>query len=131
MDCSCNLKAVAYMDLPGKTCKFEFHSILDGKIEKTTPKCNLDGEIRNTTVLEKGMLSGRLKTQHGVEKIDHCIKRCCQEPKCNVALMLGKICYSMECTDANACKPKPAPEIVKPQNPVVAYVKRGTITMGR
>jgi len=100
-----------------------------GQIEEKKEKCNLDGEIRNTTVLEKGMLSGHLKTQHGVEKVPQCIERCCGEPRCHVALMLGKICYSMECADANACKPKQAPEIIKKQNPIVAYVKRGTISM--
>ena len=77
------------------------------------------------------MLAGKLKTQHGVEKIEKCIERCCKEDRCHVALMLGKICYSMECADAHGCKPKPAPEVIKAQNPLVAYVKRGTITMGK
>ncbi|XP_057309650.1 uncharacterized protein LOC130647712 [Hydractinia symbiolongicarpus] len=100
-----------------------------GNIEEKKDGCHLDGRIRNSTVLERGMLSGRLKTQHGVNKAKHCIERCCGEQKCHVALMLGEICYSMECADAASCKPKPAPDIIKHQNPVVAYVKRGTITM--
>ena len=77
------------------------------------------------------MLAGNLKTQHGINHITGCIERCCNEKNCHVALMLGKNCYSMECVDANACKPKIAPEKIKFENPVVAYVKRGSTTMGK
>ena len=107
------------------------NAILGGKIEEKKEECHLDGEIRNSTVLERGMLAGKLKTQHGVEKLPLCVERCCREQRCHVALMLGKICYSMECADAQSCKPKAAPEVIKHQNPVVAFVKRGTITMGK
>ena len=101
----------------------------DGKIEEKDNACQLHGKVRNNTVLERGMLSGKLKTQHGTNNITQCIKRCCGEPHCHVALMLGNICYSMECASENGCKPKPAPDIIREKNPTVAYVKRGDKSM--
>ncbi|XP_065658327.1 uncharacterized protein LOC100215004 isoform X1 [Hydra vulgaris] len=109
--------------------QFGVHLNEDGDIIEKKDECSLDGEIRNGTVLEKGMLAGNLKTQHGVNNMTNCIDRCCKEKKCHVALMLGKNCYSMECMDANACKSKTAPEKMKNENPVIAYVKRGDNTM--
>ena len=49
--------------------------------------------------------------------------------RCHVAMMMGPICYSMECANHDNCKPKAAPESIVNQNPTIAYVKRGTITM--
>ena len=94
-------------------------------------KCSIDGEIRNKTVLEQGMLSGTVKPQKGLEDMDRCIDRCCEEKRCHVALMLGKMCYSMECANENACRPKAAPKSIMVKNPKIAYVKRGEITMGK
>ncbi len=77
------------------------------------------------------MLSGTVQLQKGVSGVDKCIEKCCDEKRCHVALMLGNLCYSMECANENACKPKPAPESVLNKNPTVAYVKRGEISMGK
>ena len=77
------------------------------------------------------MLAGTVKLQKGLDKIDKCVERCCEEKKCHVAMMLGKLCYSMECANENACKPKAAPKSVIDKNPTIAYVKRGEITMGK
>lgn len=35
------------------------------QVQEKDSACHLDGPIRNNTVLERGMLSGKLKTQHG------------------------------------------------------------------
>lgn len=109
--------------------KYDVHVANDGSIIEKRDTCKLDGSIKNNTILARGMLSGVLKTQHGIEKIDHCVDRCCKENNCHVALMLGRSCYSMQCSDAAACKSKPAPATIKNQNPVVAYVKRRDISM--
>jgi len=42
---------------------------------------------------------------------------------------MGPICYSMECANEAGCKPKAAPKSIINQNPTIAYVKRGAITM--
>ena len=91
----------------------------------------MDGEIRNHTVLEQGMLSGNVKLQKGLSEISSCVDKCCDEKRCHVALMLGNLCYSMECANESACKPKAAPKSIIEKNPTIAYVKRGEITMGK
>ena len=90
----------------------------------------MDGEIRNKTVLARGMLSGTVKLQKGLTDMSKCIDKCCEEKRCHVALMLGKLCYSMECANENACQPKEAPKSIIEKNPTIAYVKRGEISMG-
>eukprot|EP00794_Sanderia_malayensis_P012055 gene12053-13298_t len=101
----------------------------NGTVIHADKKCSLDGQIHNSTILEQGMLAGTIQLQKGVSQVDKCIEKCCGEKRCHVALMLGKMCYSMECANENACKPKPAPESILAKNPTVAYVKRGEISM--
>jgi len=101
----------------------------DGKIIKQKESCGLDGKVMPKTVLVKGMLAGRLRRQQGIDKMNHCIERCCGEERCHVAMMMGPICYSMECANPEGCKPKEAPKSIINQNPTIAYVKRGTISM--
>ena len=92
--------------------------------------CQLDGEIRNKTVLKAGMLSGQLTHHKGVKDITSCIKRCCSNSKCHVAMMMAGKCYSVFCTNAQWCEPKDAPVETHHTNPTVAYVKRGDISFG-
>jgi len=98
--------------------------------EKKEEICRLDGEIKNKTVLKAGMLSGQLTHHKGVKDITSCIKRCCAHDKCHVAMMMAGKCYSVFCTDAQYCEPKPAPVETHHTNPTVAYVKRGDISFG-
>ena len=53
----------------------------DGKIVEQKEQCALDGQVRNKTVLSKGMLAGTLKRQQGIEEINKCIERCCNEKR--------------------------------------------------
>ena len=92
--------------------------------------CRLDGEIRNKTVLRAGMLSGKLTHHKGVRDITSCIKRCCSNDKCHVAMMMAGKCFSVFCTNPQWCEPKDAPVETHHTNPTVAYVKRGDITFG-
>ncbi len=104
---------------------------LDGTVIHADKKCSIDGQIRNKTVLEQGMLAGTVQLQKGVSDVHECVEKCCDAKRCHVALMLGNICYAMECANENACKPKDAPESVLGKNPTIAYVKRGEISMGK
>lgn len=101
----------------------------DGTVIHPDKKCSIDGEIHNKTILSQGMLAGTINLQKGISAVGKCVERCCDAKRCHVALMLGNLCYSMECANENACKPKPAPESVLSKNPTVAYVKRGEISM--
>lgn len=101
----------------------------DGKIEEKDNVCKQEGPVHNDTVLNRGMLSGKLTTQLGADNMKQCVNKCCGAPKCNVALMLGNICYSMECASEGSCQPKPAPSIIQSKRPKLAYVKRGDVTM--
>lgn len=90
--------------------------------------CRLDGEIRNKTILQAGMVSGKLTHHKGVTDINSCIKRCCEHEKCHVAMMMADKCYTVFCTNRQYCQPKPAPVETHHTNPTVAYVKRGEIS---
>jgi len=90
--------------------------------------CRLDGEIRNKTILQAGMVSGKLTHHKGVKDITSCIKRCCAQEQCHVAMMMADKCYSVFCTNEQYCQPKPAPMETHHTNPTVAYVKRGEIS---
>lgn len=92
--------------------------------------CRLDGEIRNKTILQAGMVSGKLTHHKGVKDITSCIKRCCAQEQCHVAMMMADKCYSVFCTNEQYCQPKPAPMETHHTNPTVAYVKRGEISFG-
>ena len=92
--------------------------------------CRLDGEIRNKTILQAGMVSGKLTHHKGVKDITSCIKRCCTQEQCHVAMMMADQCYSVFCTNEQYCQPKPAPVETHHTNPTVAYVKRGEISFG-
>lgn len=90
--------------------------------------CRLDGEIRNKTILQAGMVSGKLTHHKGVKDIMSCIKRCCAQEQCHVAMMMADKCYSVFCTNEQYCQPKPAPVETHHTNPTLAYVKRGDIS---
>ncbi|XP_078382003.1 uncharacterized protein LOC144664683 isoform X2 [Oculina patagonica] len=90
--------------------------------------CRLDGEIRNKTILQAGMVSGKLTHHKGVKDMTSCIKRCCAQEQCHVAMMMADKCYSVFCTNEQFCQPKPAPVETHHTNPTVAYVKRGEIS---
>lgn len=90
--------------------------------------CRLDGEIRNKTILQAGMVSGKLTHHKGVKDMMSCIKRCCAQEQCHVAMMMADKCYSVFCTNEQYCQPKPAPVETHHTNPTVAYVKRGDIS---
>lgn len=92
--------------------------------------CRLDGEIRNKTILQAGMVSGKLTHHKGVKDIMSCIKRCCAQEQCHVAMMMADKCYSVFCTNEQYCQPKPAPVETRHTNPTLAYVKRGDISFG-
>lgn len=93
-------------------------------------ECRLDGEIRNKTILQAGMVSGKLTHHKGVTDINSCIKRCCEQDQCHVAMMMADKCYTVFCTNKQYCQPKPAPVETHHTNPTVAYVKRGEISFG-
>lgn len=90
--------------------------------------CQLDGEIRNKTVLRAGMLSGKLTHHKGVKDMTSCITRCCSNDKCHVAMMMAGKCFSVFCTNPQWCESKDAPLETHHTNPTVAYVKRGDIS---
>ena len=93
--------------------------------------CQIDGEIKTKTMLEGGMLAGKLVSHKGTKDITSCIRKCCETENCHVAMMMGTYCYSVSCLNSDFCRPKAAPKETHHQNPTIAYVKRGQITFGR
>jgi hypothetical protein len=107
----------------------------DGKHVKITKPgentCRLDGKIHKKAVLKAGMLSGKLTLQKKVKDMKTCIKKCCAQKNCHVAMMTSGMCYSVYCTNPDYCTPKEAPVETLHNKPTLAFVKRGDISFGK
>lgn len=78
----------------------------------------------NDVTLSGGKSAGKF-TEHGAtDSMDTCLDYCCKNKKCNLVLMLGKACYTVECKDKKSCRTSPAPPSeFSPQLAVVRPVK--------
>ena len=65
-------------------------------------------------------------TDHGevgdATDIDSCVKYCCLDRLCDVAYMVGKRCYTLQCFSKQTCRTFYTPNFIL--NPVMAFVIR-------
>ncbi len=78
--------------------------------------------IRGAT-LKGGMLAGDFETVGMVNNQQTCIKACCGNRRCDVALMLGKECFNVRCYSENLCGLAPATTLFDEVTPVITYVR--------
>lgn len=86
--------------------------------------CRVDGKVEKNSVLRAGMVSGDLTAHKGIVHMKPCIKKCCQDMKCRVAVMLERKCYTVRCINQEYCKSRPAPLSAYSKRPMLAFVKR-------
>ena len=62
----------------------------------TTPLCHYGHVYYNYSLLH-GRKAGNFTDQGKVEDMRECLRICCKEPSCKIALMLEQNCYSVSC----------------------------------
>ena len=62
------------------------------------------GHVHHGAMPRLGMLSGKVVPHGKLTNMDRCIKYCCESHTCDVALMIGKECFSITCKSSVACQ---------------------------
>lgn len=83
-------------------------------------------KIVNGVTLTGGYYAGIFTRQDNVTNMKQCISRCCRLSKCNVAFMVSKICYAVECFSNEKCTTVKA-HYASRYHPQVSYIRRGPI----
>ena len=65
--------------------------------------CSAGQTIRDVS-FKHGRLSGNFTELGHLQNISDCASRCCQSESCDVAFMLGKNCYSVQCFSKQSCE---------------------------
>ena len=100
------------------------------KEKKQQMRCRVKGNVQKNAVLRAGMISGDLTPHTGIKRIKPCVKKCCQDIKCEVALMLEDKCYTVRCTNKEYCQSRPAPPSAYAKKPMLAFVTRENLYKG-
>lgn len=87
--------------------------------------CNR-AKIVNGVTLTGGYYAGIFSMQENVTSMKQCISRCCCLSKCNVAFMVSKICYVVQCFSNEKCTTVKA-HYARRYHPQVSYVRQGPI----
>ena len=91
--------------------------------------CNAGRVLRNQT-LSAGIQSGQFKKAGNVKDVTECIRYCCDEEQCDVALMAKGNCYLVSCNNKFLCRPVPAQSTdLSPQISYVTHTKLKTKTL--
>ena len=101
------------------------------KEKKQQMRCRVKGGVQKNSVLRAGMISGDLTRHPGIKRIKPCVKRCCQDMKCKVAVMLEDICYTVRCINNEYCQSRPAPRSAYSKKPMLAFVERENTYKGK
>lgn len=87
-------------------------------------KCFSKGVVHNKT-LTHGLHSGSFSDFGIVHNMDECVKYCCTDEACNLALMLNFTCYTLHCKSKEFCEVKSAhPSSLHPR---LSFVTRITL----
>ena len=101
------------------------------KEKKQQMTCAVKGRVQKNAVLRAGMISGDLAPHPEIKTIKPCVKKCCQDMKCEVAVMLEDKCYTVRCINKEYCQSRPAPPSAYSKKPMLAFVKRENLYKGK
>ena len=89
--------------------------------QKHVRNCSIENVLLNTT-LRHGFNSGKFSYHPRVTHLEECAGRCCNDRECDVALIIGKRCFTVKCHLNRLCKTS----YVKHSNysPKVVFVSR-------
>ena len=65
-------------------------------VDVATPSCHYGHVYYNYSLLY-GRKAGNFTEQGEVENMSECLRMCCKETSCKIALMLEQNCYSVSC----------------------------------
>ncbi|PFX18862.1 hypothetical protein AWC38_SpisGene16742 [Stylophora pistillata] len=94
---------------------------------KGRKNCN-HARIVNGVTLTGGYYAGIFTKQENVASMRECVSRCCSLPTCNVAFMVAKICYAVQCFSKEKCNNAKA-HYSRKYHPQVSYVRQGLINI--
>ena len=77
------------------------------KAPGTSESCE-QSPVRQNVTLRGGINAGTFKKLAQFVAMQLCIKLCCEEKGCDVALMSGKNCYGVQCFSEELCMAVPA-----------------------
>ena len=80
------------------------HSALKASLNPIPQSC-LDSKMHLQTTVSQGHRSGKFLFRGKKHSDRDCIRECCINSKCNVALILRGYCFSVVCKSIEACKP--------------------------
>eukprot|EP00111_Clytia_hemisphaerica_P000019 TCONS_00000040-protein len=107
-----------------KNVSIDISSITPESTVNKTETCRSNGTLTDHRFVA-GMKAG-IFTDHGelsdVDDIPSCVKYCCLDKLCDVAYMVGRRCYTLQCFSRQTCQTFPAPNFFL--NPVIAFVVR-------
>ena len=87
--------------------------------------CNR-ANIVNGVTLKGGYYAGIFTRQENVTSMKQCISRCCRLSKCDVAFMVSKICYAVQCFSNKKCTTVKA-HYTSRYHPQVSYIRQGPV----
>lgn len=79
-------------------------------------------ETLHNVRLRGGMRAGIFSEHGAVSSLETCVQYCCRDSTCNLAYMIGKTCYTVNCFNRELCKTFDVPKFFL--NPVIAFVSR-------
>ncbi|XP_028404226.1 uncharacterized protein LOC114526891 [Dendronephthya gigantea] len=86
------------------------------------------GEVEHDVTLGGGIKAGSYTEQGEVLNMDECVEWCCKQRKCDVAMVIKAICYTVTCYDRKSCVSVPVRRIqYHPSLVHVRRVKRGVV----
>lgn len=96
-----------------------------GKSQNNSSHCKAIKRMKDVT-LTGGKSAGKFEEHGAVDSMDTCLDFCCKNKKCNLVLMLGKMCYTVQCKDKKSCQTLAAPPSeFTPELAIVRPVKKG------
>ena len=86
------------------------------------PNCKSSEVFYNVT-LRGGLRSGKFNDRGEMENIKQCVKLCCLLEKCDLAFMLSKTCFTVDCINEDLCDAVPARSAIYLPSICYVYVK--------
>lgn len=87
-------------------------------------------KIVNGVTLSGGYYAGIFTRHDNVTTMQECVSRCCRMSTCNVAFMVTKICYAVQCFSEEKCTSVKAHYSSK-YHPQVSHVRQGSVNISR
>lgn len=108
-------------------------SVINLSIQQKTGErqCFSKGILYNMTLVH-GLKSGDFSDFGVVPDMATCVRFCCGDKACNMALMLGSTCYTLHCASPEYCKVRPAhPSSLNPRISFVTQLNLPSVASPR